>query len=92
MSFLKGGYMGNWNDTQEAYYGIQPDFSERPEKSELAHSKLGIEPPHTTRGAHAHIIAPFPGIGEGRGLGEGLGMVHAQNPYPYNPSNFVPSQ
>lgn len=23
--------MGNWNDTQEAYYGAQPDLSERPE-------------------------------------------------------------
>ena len=47
MSFLKGGYMGNWNDTQEAYYVMQSDFSEHPEKSEPSHSKLGTEPPHT---------------------------------------------
>lgn len=39
--------MGNWNDTQEAYYVMQSDFSEHPEKSEPSHSKLGTEPPHT---------------------------------------------
>lgn len=39
--------MGNWNDTKKAYYGTQPDFSERPEKPEPTHSKLGTEPPRT---------------------------------------------
>lgn len=80
MPVLKGGYMGNWNATQEAYYGTQPDFSERPERPELTPNKLGTEPPRIaditkypfgTKGSACPYNSPFPlERGKERGWGK----------------------